>query len=59
MVIVTLRKQPPLNGRLQPRRFQLFESLQLIQPLDEKQISDLLDHFQRIGNPPDQNAFQI
>ena len=38
-------------GAFRRVRFQLFESLQLIEPLDEKQVSDLLDDFQRIGNP--------
>ena len=51
MVIIAFGKQPPLDGLLQPSGFQLFERLQLVQPLDEKQISDLLDDFQRIGNP--------
>ena len=51
MVVIAFRKQAALDGRLQPSSFQLFERLQLIQPLDEKQIGDLLDHFQRIGNP--------
>ena len=49
MVVVTLGEKPPLYGRLETSGFQLFESLQLIEPLDEKQISDLLDHFERIG----------
>ena len=48
MVVVTLGKQAPLDGRLQARGFQLFERLQLVQPLDEEQVSDLLDDFQRI-----------
>ena len=51
MVIIALGKQPPLDGLLQPSGFQFFERLQLVKPLDEKQISDLLDDFQRIGNP--------
>ena len=51
MVVVTLGKQPPLDRHLETGRFQLFERLQLIQPLDEKQIRDLLDDFQRIRNP--------
>ena len=50
MVVLTLRKQPPLDRLFEPGRFQLFERLQLVQPLDEKQVSDLLDDFQRIGN---------
>ena len=52
MVVVAFGKEPPLDGLLQPSGFQLFESLQLIKPLDEQQIGDLLDDFQRIGNSP-------
>ena len=51
MVIIAFGKQPPLDGLLQPSGFQFFERLQLVKPLDEKQIGDLLDDFQRIGNP--------
>ena len=51
MVVVTLGKEAPFYGRLQARRFQLFESLQLVETLDEKQIGDLLNDFQRIRNP--------
>ena len=59
MVVVTLGKEAPLNGRLQTVRFQLFQSLQLIEPLDEKQVSDLLDTSSGLEMPPDQKAFQI
>ncbi len=51
MVIIAFGKQPPLDGLLQPSGFQFFEGLQLVKPLDEKQISNLLDNLQRIGNP--------
>jgi hypothetical protein len=48
MVIITLGKEAPLNRRLKTVRFQLFQSLQLIEPLDEKQVSDLLNDLKRI-----------
>ena len=51
MVVVTLGKQPSLDGFLQASGLKLFECLQLVKPLDEQQISNLLDDFQRIGNP--------
>src|SRR5262249_569902 len=51
MVIMSLRKQSPLDRRLETRGLQLFECLELIQPLDEEQVSDLLDNFEWIGNP--------
>src|SRR3989337_2942807 len=50
VVVLTLRKQSPLDGRLETRGFQLFECLQLIKAFDEKQIGYLLDNFQRIRN---------
>src|SRR5688500_3556799 len=50
MIVLALGKQSPLDGLLQPRGFQLFERLKLVKPFDEKQISNLLDNFQRIGN---------
>lgn len=51
VVVLTLRKQPPLDGRLETRGLQLFECLQLIKAFDEKQIGYLFDNFQRIRNP--------
>jgi hypothetical protein len=52
MVVLALGKQSPLDGLFQASGFQFFKGLKLIQTLYEKQISDLLDHFQRIGNSP-------
>jgi hypothetical protein len=42
-------RQP--SGLPLPSGFQLFERLKLVEPLDEKQISNLFDDFQRIRNP--------
>jgi hypothetical protein len=51
MVIIAFGQQPPLDGPLQPCGFQFFERLKFVQPLDEEQISNLLDDFQRVRNP--------
>jgi hypothetical protein len=51
MAIISFGKQPPLDGLLQSGGFQFFERLQLVKPLDKKQVSNLLDDFQRIRNP--------
>jgi hypothetical protein len=51
MVVIAIGKQTALDGLLQAIGFQFFERLQLVETFDEKQVSDLLDHFQRVGNP--------
>ena len=50
MVVVALGKDAPLNRRLQPGGFVLFERVQVVEPLEEKQVGDLLDDFQRVGD---------
>src|SRR5438093_7388234 len=50
VIVLTLWKQAPLDGRLETCGFQLFECLKLVETLDEKQVRDLFNDFQRIRN---------
>ena len=50
MVIIAFGKNAPLDRFLQPSGFVFFQRVQIVEPLDEKQVSDLLDDFQRIGD---------
>src|SRR6185437_8336113 len=49
-LVLACRKYLPLNGLLQPQRFSFFKRLQLVEPLEEEQVGNLLDDFQRIRN---------
>jgi hypothetical protein len=50
MIIVPLRKDPPLQGTLQPVGFVLFQGVQVVQTAEKEQVGDLLHDFQGIGN---------
>jgi hypothetical protein len=40
----------PFHRALQPQRLALLQRVQLVQPADERQVGDLLDDFERVGN---------
>jgi hypothetical protein len=48
--VLPLGKDAPLHRLLGGVRLVLFECVQVVEPLDEEQIGDLLDHFERIGD---------
>ena len=40
----------PFDRLLQPGGFVLFQRVQVVQPLQEQQVGNLLDDFQRVGD---------
>ena len=50
-LVFAVREDAPLQRRAQRRRLALLDLLHLVEPLDEDQAGDLLDHLQRIGEP--------
>ncbi len=51
MVVLPSGKNRRSMRLLQPDGFEFFERVQLVQTLDEQQVSDLLDDFERVGDP--------
>jgi hypothetical protein len=43
-------KHPALHRTFEPVRLRLLQRVEIVQPLDEEQVGNLLDHLQRIGN---------
>ena len=51
VVILSLGENAALHGLLEPNRLVLLQRVQVIQPAQEKQVSDLLDDLQRVRDP--------
>ncbi len=57
--VMALGKDTPLDRLAESSGLALLQFLHLVEALDEDQVGDLLDHLERIGEPPDQKSFQM
>ena len=48
--VCTFGKNSPLNGGFQSSAFVLLKGVQVVQPLQEQQVRNLLDNFERVGD---------
>ena len=48
--ILALGENAPLHRLLEPVRLRLLQGVQIVQPLEEKQVGDLLNDFEGVGN---------
>ena len=57
--IFAFREDAALHRFFEPGGFILLQRVQVIEPLEEQEVGDLLDDFERIGNAADEHGYLI